>query len=42
VQQEAPEIVNAMLLAWLAGDPVPEAGDVVVDRLEESAEQRST
>ena len=42
VQQEAPEIVNAMLLAWLAGDPVPEAGDVVVDRLEEPAEQRST
>ena len=34
MQQEAPEIVNAMLLAWLAGDPVPEAGDVVVDRVE--------
>ena len=30
------------LLAWLAGDPVPEAGDVVVDRLEEPPEQRST
>jgi pimeloyl-ACP methyl ester carboxylesterase len=42
VQQEAPEIVNAMLLAWLAGDPVPEAGDVVADRLEEAPEQRST
>ena len=42
VQQEAPEIVNAMLLAWLAGDSVPEAGDVVVDRLEEAPEQRST
>ena len=31
-----------MLLAWLAGDSVPEAGDVVVDRLEEAPEQRST
>ncbi|MFN3257939.1 MAG: alpha/beta fold hydrolase [Ilumatobacter sp.] len=38
VQQEAPEIVNAMLLAWLAGDPVPEAGDVIADRLPEPAE----
>lgn len=28
VQQEAPEIVNAMLAAWLTGQPVPEAGDV--------------
>ena len=28
VQQEAPEIVNAMLEAWLTGQPVPEAGDV--------------
>jgi pimeloyl-ACP methyl ester carboxylesterase len=25
VQQEAPEIVNAMIEAWLAGQPVPEA-----------------
>ena len=25
VQQEAPETVNAMLEAWLAGGPVPEA-----------------
>ena len=25
VQQEAPETVNAMIKAWLAGDPVPEA-----------------
>ncbi len=32
VQHEAPEIVNAMLLAWLAGEPVPEAADVVVER----------
>ncbi len=37
VQQEAPEIVNAMLLAWLAGAPVPEAGDVVVERLDDPA-----
>ncbi len=41
VQQEAPEIVNAMLLAWLAGGPVPEAADVVVDRLDEPAERGS-
>lgn len=40
VQQEAPEIVNAMLLAWLAGDDVPEAGDVAVERLAEPAAQR--
>jgi hypothetical protein len=40
VQQEAPEIVNEMLLAWLAGAPVPEAGDVV-EPLEEPAERPS-
>ena len=28
VQQEAPEIVNAMLRAFLLGEPVPEAADV--------------
>lgn len=28
VQQEAPELVNAMLAAWLEHRPVPEAGDV--------------
>ena len=28
VQQEAPEIVNAMLSAWLRGERVPEAGEV--------------
>jgi pimeloyl-ACP methyl ester carboxylesterase len=28
VQQEAPDVVNAMLAAWLTGQPVPEAGDV--------------
>jgi pimeloyl-ACP methyl ester carboxylesterase len=33
VQQEAPETVNAMLLAWLDGEPVPEAGDVRFERL---------
>ena len=37
VQQEAPETVNAMLLAWLDGVDVPEAGDVVVERLPEPA-----
>ena len=37
VQQEAPEIVNAMLLAWLAGNPVPEASEVEVERLTEPA-----
>ena len=37
VQQEAPETVNAMLLAWLDGAPVPEAGDVGFDRLPEPA-----
>ena len=26
VQQEAPETVNAMIRAWFAGEPVPEAG----------------
>ena len=26
VQQEAPEAVNAMLEAWLTGQPVPEGG----------------
>jgi len=30
VQQEAPEVVNAMLAAWLSGRPVPEAADVAV------------
>jgi pimeloyl-ACP methyl ester carboxylesterase len=28
VQQDAPEIVNAMLAAFLRGEPVPEAADV--------------
>jgi len=28
VQQEAPEVVNAMLEAWLADRPVPQAGEV--------------
>jgi hypothetical protein len=37
VQQEAPEIVNAMLLAWLDGDSVPGADEVAVDRLPEPA-----
>jgi pimeloyl-ACP methyl ester carboxylesterase len=37
VQQEAPEIVNAMLLAWLDGATVPEADEVRFDRLAEPA-----
>jgi pimeloyl-ACP methyl ester carboxylesterase len=37
VQQEGPEIVNAMILAWLDGDPVPEATDIEIDRLDEPA-----
>jgi pimeloyl-ACP methyl ester carboxylesterase len=37
VQQEAPETVNVMMLAWLDGAPVPEPDDVVVDRSPEPA-----
>ncbi len=37
VQQDAPEMVNALLLAWLAGEPVPEATDLVVERLDDPA-----
>ena len=37
VQQEAPEVVNAMLLAWLDGHEVPEAADVSPDRLDDPA-----
>ena len=37
VQQEAPETVNVMLLAWLDGAPVPEAGDVEYERIPEPA-----
>lgn len=37
VQQEAPETVNAMLLTWLDGQPVPEAGEVHVARLPDPA-----
>jgi len=37
VQQEAPEIVNAMLSAWLDGSPVPEADEVTAERLAEPA-----
>ncbi len=37
VQQEAPEIVNALLLAWLDGSPVPEADEVIAERLAEPA-----
>ena len=42
VQQEAPEVVNALLLAWLDGSPVPEAGAVIVERLAEPAVDGST
>ena len=41
VQQDAPETVNAMLLAWLADEPVPEAADVVFERLEDPAVSRT-
>jgi pimeloyl-ACP methyl ester carboxylesterase len=37
VQQEAPETVNAMLGAWLDGQPVPEAADVSITRLADPA-----
>ncbi len=37
VQQEAPEIVNTMLLAWLDGEPVPEAHEISYDRLPDPA-----
>jgi epoxide hydrolase 4 len=37
VQQEAPETVNAMLLAWLDGEPVPEAWEVDAERLVDPA-----
>ena len=42
VQQDAPETVNAMLLAWLADEPVPEAADVVVERLDDPAVSRTS
>ncbi len=37
VQQEAPEVVNAMMLAWLDGDPVPEASEIDAERLADPA-----
>jgi hypothetical protein len=37
VQQEGPEIVNVMLLAWPDGSPVPEADEVMAERLAEPA-----
>ena len=37
VQQEAPEKVNAILLAWLADAPVPEADTIPVTRLPDPA-----
>ncbi|MEO1058331.1 MAG: alpha/beta fold hydrolase [Actinomycetota bacterium] len=37
VQQEAPETVNQMLLAWLDGQDPPEASDVVAVRLADPA-----
>lgn len=32
VQQEAPEVVNTMMLAWLNDEPVPEADDITWTR----------
>ncbi|MEM7285802.1 MAG: alpha/beta fold hydrolase [Actinomycetota bacterium] len=37
VQQEAPEVVNTILLAWLNGDPVPEASEVAWRRMPDPA-----
>lgn len=37
VQQEAPEVVNTILLAWLDGRPVPEAADVSWTRMPDPA-----
>ena len=37
VQQEAPEVVNTILLAWLDGGSVPEAGDVSWTRMPDPA-----
>lgn len=37
VQQEAPEVVNAMLAAWLDGDDVPQADDLRIERLPDPA-----
>lgn len=37
VQQEAPEVVNAMMLAWLDGQPVPEADAVSWTRMPDPA-----
>ena len=37
VQQEAPEVVNTILLAWLNGDEVPEAGQVSWTRMPDPA-----
>jgi epoxide hydrolase 4 len=37
VQQEAPETVNSMLLAWLDGKPVPEASEIDAERLADPA-----
>ena len=41
VQQDTPKTVNTMLLAWLADEPVPEAADVVFERLEDVAVSRT-
>lgn len=41
VQQEAPEVVNAMLLAWLDGEPVPEVAELDLPRLPDPAVHRS-
>lgn len=37
VQQEAPEAVNALIAAWLAGDPVPDAGAALAAAVTSSA-----
>lgn len=37
VQQDAPEVVNAMLAAWLRGEPVPEAKEIPLRGAESAA-----
>ncbi len=37
VQQEAPEVVNAMLAAWLDDEPVPEAHQISYERISDPA-----
>jgi epoxide hydrolase 4 len=42
VQQEAPEVVNAMLEAWLCDRPVPEASEIATPTVVDSGTLRTT